>query len=221
MSVPSSPSRLATPCRTFSFDFKYLQKCLVFCLIWLGSTKQCHLSGITRKASIGIFLPRLSEVPNCLSRPVHGANTVNYRVSSLSCLHALSANYVDVHRFHAGLDEVVSIQDVKALLCAEVVRPNRCHGHLLNYLANWIVVTGLVSGRLKPESKLGPVLSLPCDGGACWLPQWQMSGGSQSVWRLVEGVQSMLWLFGLFFVLTLVMSPFQNANKSGKHCKNI
>ena len=36
VNVPSSRSRLATPCRTFSFDFKYLQKCLAFCLIWLA-----------------------------------------------------------------------------------------------------------------------------------------------------------------------------------------
>ena len=36
VSVPSSRSRLGTPCRTFSFHFKYLQKCLGFCLIWLA-----------------------------------------------------------------------------------------------------------------------------------------------------------------------------------------
>ena len=36
VSAPSSRSRLGTPCRTFSFDFTYLQNCLGFCLIWLA-----------------------------------------------------------------------------------------------------------------------------------------------------------------------------------------
>ena len=55
------------------------------------------------------------------SHPADGGNIVTYRVYRLSCLHAPSAHDVYLLNFHAKLDKAISIEDVKALLSAEVM----------------------------------------------------------------------------------------------------